>query len=85
MKGKRRSSVHTNYLKSVETIQTNLEVYICFQVNFVGEGSVDTGGPRREFFRLLAGETQKSTYFHSSSDSAGTFFSLNTSGFQVCS
>ena len=28
VKGKRRSSVHTNYLKSVETIQTNLEVYI---------------------------------------------------------
>ena len=25
-----------------------------FQVNFVGEGAIDHGGPRREFFRLLA-------------------------------
>ena len=28
------------------------------QVRFVGEGAVDHGGPRREFYRLLAIEAQ---------------------------
>ena len=51
-----------------------------FQVNFVGEGSVDTGGPRREFFRLLA-EEAKSAYFHSSSDSAGKHTTNIIAGF----
>ena len=30
-------------------------------MNFVGEGSIDHGGPKREFFRLLA--EQACTYF----------------------
>ena len=41
----------------------NRKVYCDFvQVTFVGEGAVDAGGPRREFFRLLAS---------SAADSAG--------------
>ena len=30
-----------------------------FQITFVGEGAVDYGGPKREFFRLFAQEVSK--------------------------
>lgn len=33
------------------------------QVTFVAEGAVDAGGPRREFFRLLARQASHSSYF----------------------
>ena len=29
------------------------------QVTFVGEGGIDSGGPRREFFRILAREAAR--------------------------
>lgn len=50
------------------------------QVNFVGEGSVDYGGPRREFFRLLA-LNAKERWFVGSSDKK--FFTNNVLGVQV--
>lgn len=51
------------------------------QVTFVGEGAVDTGGPRREFLRLLVTRVTSSPYFHSGSD--GSFFACNTTGYKV--
>ena len=32
------------------------------EVTFVGEGAVDYGGPRREFFRMLASDAAKSFF-----------------------
>ena len=51
------------------------------QVTFVGEGAVDTGGPRREFLRLLAAELTSSPHFQSGSE--GSFFACNTTGYKV--
>lgn len=53
------------------------------QILFVGEGAVDTGGPQREFFRLLAEQVRESLYFQNGEDSAGSFFACNTSGYRV--
>ena len=50
MKGKRRSSVHTNYLKSVETIQTNLEVYCFFRSILLVKARWTQEGPGENFF-----------------------------------
>ena len=33
-----------------------MQTLTVIQVCFVGEGGIDTGGPRREFFRLLVEE-----------------------------
>ena len=33
--------------------------FIFEKVNFIGESSIDSGGPRREFFRLLAYESSQ--------------------------
>ncbi len=49
---------------------------------FVGEGAIDTGGPRREFLRLLAKQLSNGPYFQSGED--GSFFACNTTGYQVC-
>ena len=54
-----------------------------FQVQFVGEGAVDTGGPRREFFRLLAEHARESVYFQHGEEAEGSFFACNTSGYRV--
>ena len=51
-----------------------------FQVKFVGEGGIDYGGPRREFFRLLA-LTAKETLFIGTGDQK--FFNTNVSAIQV--
>ena len=51
------------------------------QVTFVGAGAVDTGGPRREFLRLLVTRVTSSPYIHSGSD--GSFFAWNTTGYKV--
>ena len=59
------------------------ELLYLIQVEFVGEGAVGTGGPRREFFRLLAEEVRESVYFQHGEDSAGSFFACNTSGYRV--
>ena len=53
------------------------------QVDFVGEGAVDTGGPRREFFRLLAEQVRESGYFQHGEDCTRSFFTCNTSGYRV--
>lgn len=50
------------------------------KVRFVGEGAVDYGGPRREFFRLLGTEAQR-TFFVGSH--AYKFFDSNVSAIQV--
>ena len=79
-KAKRKSFVRRSYLKCVlclcSTLGIHLSLYILvLQVNFVGEGSIDTGGPRREFFRLLADRAQNSLYFHSG-NTGGSFFCI---------
>ena len=51
------------------------------QISFVGQSSVDTGGPRREFLRLLASEASDSLYFRRGDE--GAFFSCNTTAFKV--
>ena len=50
------------------------------QVRFVGEGAVDHGGPRREFFRLFASGS-KICFFHGSE--TRKFFINNVSAVQV--
>ena len=54
---------------------------ITFQVTFVGEGAIDYGGPRREFFRLLAAKASKSMFIGSDDM---MFFSMDTAALQVC-
>ena len=44
---------------------------------------MDTGGPKREFLRLLAIQLTNSPYFQSGSD--GSFFSCNTTAYKVTS
>ena len=56
-------------------------LFISTQITFFGELSVDTGGPRREFFRLLV---------HQAADTLlrgknVKFFSMNVSAIVVCS
>ena len=49
-------------------------------MTFVGEGAVDQGGPKREFFRLLAKEASE-TYFKG--NKRARFFANNTIAVQV--
>ena len=51
------------------------------KVDFALEGGIDTGGPRREFLRLLAMEIRVGDYFEAGS--AGSFFVCNTHGYRV--
>lgn len=51
------------------------------QIKFAGEGAIDYGGPRREFFRLL-GNTIMDKYFRGKESQK--FFSQNVSAIQVC-
>lgn len=50
------------------------------KVTFVGEGAVDYGGPRREFFRLLASEAA-TKLLHG--NDFRKFFLMNATAFQV--
>ena len=50
------------------------------QVTFVGEGAVDYGGPRREFFRILASDAAKSFFV---GNDFMKFFSMDATAFQV--
>lgn len=50
------------------------------QISFVGEGAVDQGGPKREFFRLLAQAASK-TFFKGSNSK--TKFLDNITAVQV--
>ena len=50
------------------------------QVRFVGEGAVDHGGPRREFFRLLAIEAQENLL---RGPPTAKFFDTNVSAVKV--
>lgn len=34
-------------------------IFLFAQINFVGEGAIDHGGPRREFFRLFAQKVEE--------------------------
>ena len=49
-------------------------------MRFVGEGAVDQGGPRREFFRLLA---TKANQVYLKGRPEWKFFDTNVSGVQV--
>ena len=49
-------------------------------MRFVGEGAVDSGGPRREFFRLFAEDSQGYFFFGSTSTK---FFFADVSAVQV--
>ena len=51
------------------------------QVRFTGEGAVDHGGPKREFFRLLA---YKAKDLLLRGKDLSMFFSPNVSAVQVC-
>lgn len=51
------------------------------QINFAGEGGIDQGGPRREFFRLL-GIGLKDTFFRGTDNRK--FFAQDVSAIQVC-
>lgn len=53
---------------------------MCLQVKFVGEGAIDLGGPRREFFRLLVSSLKQ--LFFRGSDTAMSF-NNNVSALQV--
>ena len=50
------------------------------QVTFVGEGAIDQGGPKREFFRLFA--EQACTYFRGD-DKQPKFLRNNIQAVQV--
>ena len=50
------------------------------QVTFVGEGAVDSGGPRREFFRLLASEASNTLFI---GNVTAKFFVMNAQALQV--
>ena len=50
-------------------------------MTFVGEGGIDYGGPRREFFRLFAHETAAS-YFIGPEDAK--YMQSNCTALQVC-
>ena len=52
------------------------KVFYVFKVRFVGEGAVDQGGPRREFFRLLA-INARDVFLQ------GKFFATNVPAIQV--
>ena len=56
-------------------------MFLCRQITFVGEGAVDLGGPRREFFRLLACEAAESPYF--CGGTLGKFFACNVPAVRV--
>ena len=51
-----------------------------YQVRFVGESAVDSGGPKREFFRLLAEDSKGYFFFGSASKK---FFFADVSAVQV--
>lgn len=55
--------------------------HFILKVTFVGESGVDTGGPKREFLRLLAIEASDSSYYRAGPE--GSFFSCNTTAFKV--
>lgn len=48
---------YQEYYVTLSATKSHCRLFI--QVTFVGEGAIDHGGPRREFFRLLALETSK--------------------------
>ncbi len=65
----------------IVTMYRGMTCIILLQVNFVFEGAIDSGGPRREFFRLfsmvasekfLIGETNQK------------FFCVDICALQVC-
>lgn len=58
---------YQEYYVTLSATKSHCRLFI--QVTFVGEGAIDHGGPRREFFGLLALETSKcnttSNHYHS--------------------
>ena len=56
-------------------------IHFLFKVDFVFECAVDTGGPRREFFRLLAMEISDGMYFQARR--RGSFYVCNTAAYEV--
>ena len=61
----------------------NIAYSIRLYVNFVGEGGIDTGGPWREFFGLLADELVHSPFFQCSEEGAVCFSTCNITGYRV--
>ena len=56
--------------------------FVIEQVLFVGEGAIDQGGPKREFFRLLAVAVSQ-TYFIGRDECKPRFFTNNILAVQV--
>ena len=52
-------------------------------MTFVGEGAVDYGGPKKEFFRLLALEAAESFFSFFLGTGSVKFFSMNATFFQA--
>ena len=52
-----------------------------YQVIFVGEGAIDQGGPKREFFRLFA-KAASEVYFRGDATRA-KYMANNITAFQV--
>ena len=55
--------------------------YICHQVQFLGEAGEDGGGPRREFFTLLAKDTRSSLF---EGEASRCFLRHDSIALQVC-
>ncbi len=55
-------------------------LFFFYQIRWSGEGSIDHGGPRREFFRVL-GNALKETYFRGKDEKK--FFEQNVTAVQV--
>ena len=53
----------------------------CMQVLFVGEEAIDEGGPKWEFFRLLAKEVSATRFF---GEEHSKFFQNDILALQVC-
>ena len=75
----------TAFLHSQQPILLHSLCQLCVhsnpKVEFALEGGVDTGGPRREFFQLLALGLRDGNYF--TAGSQGSFFGCNTEGYRV--
>ena len=79
--GKKKKFCTKKCLKVIVVISSCSVFTIYLQVTFVDEGAIDAGGPRREFFRLLALEASESSYFCGQDDDK--FFSCDVPAVRV--
>ncbi len=77
-------------MQCVKRVKKLLKVSVCCYAHgcvhvctgdVVGEGAVDSGGPRREFFRLLASQVSNTLFI---GNVKARFFVMNAQALQVC-